>query len=129
MGGRTRIAAKPLGKERAVREHLDRAGDQPGPVQCVVDLQVIELEVVGRLGVGDRDQRGEAAHLHYSGVATDVDLVVPGGSVHDHPVYRSVARRPAQAAGEVDVDPADVGAAEVLDGDQVGAAKGIDVDS
>src|SRR5262249_57474582 len=109
-------------------EDLDGAGYERGRVQGVVGLQRIELEAVGRLGVGDRDQRGEAADLHLAGVAADVDRVVAGGAVHVHPVDRSVARRPAEAAGKVDVDTADVGSAEVVDGDEVGAAEGVHVD-
>ncbi len=50
------------------------------------------------------------------------------GAVDDDAVGRAVAGGPAEGAGEVDVHVGDVGSGEVVDGDDVGAAEGVEVD-
>jgi hypothetical protein len=76
----------------------------------------------------DRHLRPQAGDGDTGRVSTDLDRVVAVAAVHDHTVDRRVTRRPAEAAGEVDVDAADVGSAQVVDRDQVDAAEGVEVD-
>ena len=61
--------------------------------------------------------------------ADDVDDVVAVGAVDDDGVGLAVAGGAADRAGEVDVDLRHVGAAQVVDGDGVGAAQGVEVDA
>ena len=58
----------------------------------------------------------------------DVDRVVAVGGVDDDAVGLAVAAGAAEGAGEVEADIADVGSAQVVDGGEVGAAEGVEVD-
>ena len=58
--------------------------------------------------------------------ATVIDVVAVG-AVDDDGVGRAVAGA-AAGAGQVEVDLGDVGAGQVVDGDGVGAAQGVEVD-
>ena len=58
--------------------------------------------------------------------ADHVDDVGAVGAVDDHRVGLAVAGRPADRAGEVDVDLGDVGAGQVVDRDRVGAAQRVE---
>src|SRR4029453_12773590 len=84
--------------------------------------------VVRRLVAEDLDRRGKTAHVHNLCVPADVDRVDAVGAVDDDPVGQAVARGAAESAGEVDVDSVDVGSGQVVDGDEIGAAEGVDVD-
>src|SRR6202008_4551510 len=68
----------------------------------------------------------QAGHRDHAIVVGKRDHVVTLGGVDDNRVRCSVA--PARAAGQVDVDFVEVGAAEIVDGDGVGAAQGLEVD-
>ena len=52
----------------------------------------------------------------------------PARAVDGHSIDLPVADQAAERAGEVEVDLADAGAGEVVDGDGVGAAEGVEVD-
>ena len=76
----------------------------------------------------NRHQRCQTGHRDTGGVSADVDRVVAVGAVDGDAVGLAVAGGPAEGAGEVDVHVADVGAAQVADADEVGAAEGVEVD-
>src|SRR5439155_22920675 len=119
----------PLRDEQAVHEELDRAGGQAVGVHRVAAGEGVDLEPVVRgLRVQDRDCRGEALRRHSRRVPVDLDRVIVVGGVDDDAVGLAVAGGAAEGAGEVDVHAADVGAAQVVDGDEVGAAEGVEVD-
>src|SRR5207247_5882500 len=54
--------------------------------------------------------------------------VVAVGAVDDDAVGLAVAAGPPEGGREVDVHAGDVGAAQVADGDEIGAAEGVEVD-
>ena len=60
--------------------------------------------------------------------ARDLDVVGTVGAVDDDGVGLAVAGAAARSAGQVEVDLGDVGAGQVVDGDRVGAAQGVEVD-
>src|SRR5205807_7679041 len=72
--------------------------------------------------------RGKTLRRHLRRVPADLDRVVACGGVDDDAVGLAVAGGAAEGAGEVDVHAADVGDSEVVDGDEVGAAEGVEVD-
>src|SRR6187397_1203249 len=114
----------------AVDEELDRPGGQATGVDRVASVEGVELEsVVRNFRVRDRNRRGQSARLHNVSVSLDVDSVVAVGGVDDDAVGLAVAAAAAEGAGEVDADIADVGSAQVVDGGEVGAAEGVEVDS
>src|SRR5436190_6717768 len=76
----------------------------------------------------DRDQRVKTLRRHFRRVPADLDRVVVVGGVDDDAVGLAVTGGAAERAGEVDVYVADVGAAQVVDGDEVGAAESVEVD-
>jgi hypothetical protein len=78
--------------------------------------------------VGDHDHGGKAARLQLRCVPLDGDCVVALAAVDDDAVGLAVAGGAAERACEVDVDVVDVGAAQVVDGDDVGAPEGVEVD-
>src|SRR6266536_2940387 len=71
---------------------------------------------------------GKTAHLRDLCVSADLDRVVAVGGVDDDAVGLAVARGSAEGACELDVQTADVGSAQVVDGDDVRAAEGVEVD-
>ena len=75
----------------------------------------------------DRHGRGKPGHVRSRAVAGDVDRVVAVGAV-DRDVF-DVARAAFQRSGEVEVDLGHVGAGEVVDGDVVRPAEGVEVDA
>jgi hypothetical protein len=78
--------------------------------------------------VHNRHHRPQAGDGDTRGVSADVDDVVAVGAVDDHAVGRSVAYCPAEGGGEIDVQARHVGPRQVVDGDQVGRAEGVEVD-
>src|SRR3954454_14525731 len=112
----------------AVQEELDHAGGQSGRLQGVDAVLRVEVEPVGDLRVEDPGGRGKAAHLHGGRVPAHVDRVVAVGAVDDDVIGRAVGRHTAPSAREVDDDARDVGPGEVVHGDEVGAAEGVEVD-
>ena len=99
-----------------------RLGRDPVVAAEAVDRQRVERG----LGLGDRNRRGQPRDLGLARAGSDLDRVVAVAAVHDDPVGGGVA---ASALGaEVGVDPVDVGAGEVVDGDGVEAAEGLHVD-
>ena len=74
----------------------------------------------------NRHEGREAGHGNTCGVSADLDRVVVVRPVDDDAVDLAVAR--AGRAFQVGVHVLDVGAAQVVDGDEVGAAEGLEVD-
>ena len=85
--------------------------------------------VVGPLGVGDVHQGRQPDHGDRGARAEDVDDVVAVGAVDDDGVGLRRRRCVPPSACQVDVDLGQVGAGEVVDGDRVGAAQGVEVDA
>ena len=81
-----------------------------------------------RLLVLNRDLRRKAGHGDTGGVSADVDRVVAVRPVYDDAVGLAVAGGAAERGGQVGVDGLDVGAGQVVDGDRVRAAEGVEVD-
>src|SRR4030095_2953204 len=94
----------------------------------VVAVQSVDGELVARFRVLDRHERLEAGDCDGRRVSGDVDRVGAVRPLHHHLVDRVVAQAAAGGIALVDVDPGDVGAAQVVDGDQVGRAEGVEVD-
>ena len=116
------VAVAAVGRELRCRRR------RPEAVDDVVAAQGVDRHpVVGRLGAGDVDLGGEPGHRDDAVVAGDRDHVVAAGAVDDDGVRLAVAV-PLPGAGEVEVDLVDVGAGQVVDGDGVGAAEGVEVD-
>ena len=76
----------------------------------------------------NRNQRPKSRHCHTGGISADIDLVVAVGAVDDHLVVLAVPGIAADGGGEVGVDGLHVSTREVIDGDDVGAAKRDEVD-
>jgi hypothetical protein len=70
----------------------------------------------------NRRHRGQPGHDDRGGVSAHVDRVVAVGAVDDEAVGLAVTAGATEGACEVDVDDGDVGSAQVVDGDEVGAA-------
>src|SRR5439155_3060446 len=79
-------------------------------------------------GVGDVHRRLQADDAVRTVASADARRVVAVGAVEDHLVGGAVAGVAAGGCGEVGVDGLDVCAGEVIDGDDVGAAEGVEVD-
>src|SRR5262249_43192977 len=109
----------------AVGRQLQRARCQGGRVHRVVPGQAVDRQLVRGLGPGDADAGGQAEHRDAGRVARHDGGVVADGAVDDHGI-----RRPVAGAGgrEADVDVGHVRAGQVVDGDRVGPAQGVDVD-
>ena len=87
-------------------------------MERVVPGETVDGQDVRRLFAGDSNVRCEARDR----AAADAEAIGSGGAVDVDLVGLSVV------AAEVGVDVGDAGAAEVVDGDRVGAAAGGDVD-
>src|SRR5262245_15490115 len=124
-----RAADQNVGAVAAVRRELDRVGRQAGCVHHVVTGQGIDLQlIVGGLGAGDVHLRRQALDGNAAGVAADHDHVVAAGALDGDGVGGAVAGAAAGGAGQVEVDLGDVGAGQVVYGDGIGAAQGLEVD-
>ena len=108
-------------------DHARPAGREASTVSSPPRALTVEL-VVGRLGAGDVHRGGQARRRRRRpAVPATCDAVVAGGAVDDDGVGRAVAgAAAARPRGRVDVG--DVGAGQVVDGDRVGAAEGVEVD-
>ena len=114
--------------EAAVHRQLDAVGLQARGVDHVVAaLPVHDQPVVGLLGKEDVDPGLEAEHGDAARVAGHADHVGALRAVDGDRVGRAIAA--AIRAAQVDVDPVDVRAAEVADGDVVGTAEGAEFDA
>src|SRR4051812_4772066 len=93
-------------------------------LRTVVDNQPVPV------GLGARDVHlgGEADHGDAARIAQGGDRVVPVGAVDDHGIGLAVTRAAPRRGGQVDVERGEVGAGQVVDGDGVGSAQGVDVD-
>ena len=110
----------------AVNRELEKSGGKSGRIDHVVAVEPVDGQIVGSLGVGDVDIRGEAIDADDPTSRCDRDRVRACRAVHVHGVDRTIA---ATAAGaEVDVDLGKVGAGHVVDGDIVGAAQCAEID-
>ena len=125
---RARAAGDRVVAVPAVEELADRPARKTGGGDCVVAAEGFDEELVCRLLMLDRDLRLEARHRDAGRVPGHVHRIVPAGAGDEDAVGLTVTRRAAQGAGKVDVDVLDVGAAEVVDGDRVGAAERVEVD-
>ncbi len=113
----------------AVDRQLDDACRQGGCRHAVVAAQRVDDEcVVGPLGIGDVDPRRQPEHGDRRPRAEDVDDVVAVGAVDDDDVGLTVAGRPADRSGLIDVELDEVGAGEVVDGGLVGVPQRVEVD-
>ena len=111
----------------AVDGQPDHGGGQSGGVDRVVAAEGIDDErVVGPFGALDGHQGRQPGDGEAGAAAGDLDGVGAVGAVDDDRVGLAVAG--AARVAEVDVHAGDVGAGEVVDGDRVGAAEGVDVD-
>src|SRR6478672_7987442 len=119
----------PLRDEHAVHEELDCTGGQAAGVDRVRSREGVDLEpVVCGLRVEDPDQGDKTLRRHFRRVPEDPDRVVVVGGVDDDAVGLAVTGGATERAGEVDVHVSDVGAAQVVHGDEVGAAESVEVD-
>src|SRR5690348_8669113 len=75
-----------------------------------------------------RDARRQAGYVRSRPVPNEVDVVVARRAFDDHVVDRAVAGAAAHRRREADVELAHARAGEVVDGDGVSAAQGVDVD-
>src|SRR5262249_8407444 len=113
----------------AVLGELDRAGGQPGSVHHVVAAQGIDDQaIVDRLGAGDGTPRGQPLDTAAPRVTAHQNQVVAAGAVDDDGIRLAVTNAAAGRARQIDVDLRHVGARQVVDGDRIGAAEGVDVD-
>src|SRR5262249_6664282 len=112
----------------AICDELDRAGRQPRSIHHVIAGQGVDRQlVVGSLRALDVHLCCQAQHGHAAGVASHHGDVVAAGAVDDDAVGGTVAGAAAGRGLQVQVDLVDVGAGQVVDGDGVGAAQGVEV--
>ena len=112
----------------AVLGEANRGGRERGCLDDVVAGTGLDGQpIVRRLRSGDVHARGEPEHRRAGRVARDVDHVVAGRAVHDHVVRCAVAG--AAGRGEIRVHLGEVGPADVVDRERVGAAERPDVDA
>src|SRR5262249_54942348 len=113
----------------AVRRKLDSAGGQAGGLHYVVAGQGVDDQpIVGRLGAADVHHGGQTGDGDTGRVAGYRNHVGVVGAVDDDGVGRPVAGVAAGSARQVDIDLGHGGAGQVVDGDGVGAAEGVEVD-
>src|SRR5262249_43240978 len=106
------------------------ASGQPGGAHDVVPTPRLDDQLIqGPLRAGDVDLRVQTGHGVTGASAANLDLVGGVGAVDDDGIHRVVAGAASRRRSEVKVDLRDVGATEVADGDHVGAAQGVEVDS
>src|SRR5262245_6122652 len=123
----TLAAEDPVVARAAVQGQLDDTGRQCGGRQAVVAVQRLDAErVVGPLGVGDVHRGRQPDHGGRGPLAEDVDGVVAVGAVDDDGVGLAVAA--AARGAQVQVDLGQGGAGQVVDGDGVAPAQGVDVE-
>ena len=125
---RARAAGDRVVAVPAFEELADRPRREAGRGDGVVAADTQDEELVGRLLMLDRDLCVEAGHGDAGRVAGCGDRIVQGSAGHDDAVGLAVTRDAAERAREVDVEVLDVGAAEVVDRDRVGAAERVEVD-
>ena len=109
----------------AVGRELDGVGRQAGSVDRVVAGQGVDHQAIGGLGAADVDLGGQSEDGNAGRIAGDHTTSSPLV-----PLTMTVSAWPSprpKPAGEVDVD-SPVSAAQVVDGDRVGAAQGVEVD-
>ena len=113
----------------AVDGQLDDAGRQGRGGDGVVAAQRVDDErVVGPFAAGDVDRAGRPTTETEVPAPNTSMMSAPLRAVDDHRVGLRRRRRPAERAGEIDVDLRHVGAGQVVDGDRVGAAERVEVD-
>src|SRR6476469_8064344 len=132
-GGASKVEAPrawaSLRDEQAVHEELNRSGGQARGLDAVRAREGVDLEPVVRgLRVTNRDDGVKTLRRHLGRVPEGPDRVVAVSAVDDNTVGLPVAGGAAEGACEVDGHVPDVGAGEVVDGHEVGAAEGVDVD-
>src|SRR5206468_1066650 len=89
--------------------------------------RIHEERVIGPFGVGDVHLGRQPDHGDRGSLAEEIDVVVPASAVDDDRVGRSVAA--ACGGAEVHVNLSHGRSGQVVDGEGVGAAQGVDVDS
>ena len=98
-------------------------------VNAVRARERVDLESVAPgVGVEDPNRRRKAARLNATGVPGDCDCVVAVGPVDNDTVAAPVSCATTDGASEVDIHARHVGSCEVVDGDRIGAAEGVEVD-
>src|SRR5262249_24835689 len=113
----------------AVRVQRDRGGGQPRRLHHVVaGPGVDDQKVIGRLAARDVYLGSQTNDGHTARVAGDGNDVVTVGAVDDDGVGLVVAGAAAGSGGQVEVDLGHVGTGQVVHGDGVGAAQGLEVD-
>ena len=113
----------------AIDGELDLPGNEAGGIdESIGTSQPVDGQrIVGGLLAGDQHLRGEPAHHHGRTGQAYHHMVGAARAVDDHRVGRSVAGA-ATGCPQVDLDPSDIGAREVVDDDGVGAAERVEVD-
>src|SRR5262245_5117677 len=110
----------------AVGGQLDRAREQPRGLDHVVAGPSVDGQpIAGRLGAGDVHLRCQHQHGHAARIAGDEGNVIAAGPLDDH----RVGPGEVGGLGQVQVDLDHVGTAQIVDGDLVGPAEGVEVDS
>src|SRR5262249_18724001 len=113
----------------AVRGELDCRSGQAGGLHHVVTSQGVDRQpVVGRLGAGDVHLGSQPQDGNPVLVPGDLNHVVAVGPLDDDRIGCVVADPAARGPRQIEVDLADAGAGQVVDGDGVGAALGVEVD-
>src|SRR5262249_46661794 len=113
----------------AVDREVDLAGlERRGVDGIAAGAPVDDQRVVVRVGAVDRHLRRQSVDDDRRPAADDADLVVAGGAVDGHGVRLAVAHSAAGRRCEVDGDLRHVGSGEVVDGDAVGTAQGVNLD-
>src|SRR5262249_30734443 len=114
----------------AVLGELDSAGLQTGRVDDIVAGGGFDNQlVIGCFRAGDVHQGGQASDRHAVRVTVDEDGVVTARAIDDDGIRLAVADASAGRPRQVEIDPGDVGAGQIVDRDGVGAALGVEVDS
>src|ERR1051326_3686491 len=109
----------------AIGEQLHRR-PETGSCDHVVAIQAVDDEAVGGLEIGDCHRRGQPRHGDQAVVIGDRNHVVAVRRVDDDRIDRAVTTAPGQS--QVDVDIADAGAGQVVDGDVVRASERPEID-
>ena len=113
----------------AVEGQGDRVRLESTRVDGVVAREGVDRELVARpIASRDVHRGGQARDRDAGRRARNLDLVGVVGAVDDHGVGLAVAGPRACSTGQVEVELGDAGAGQVVDGDGVGAAQGVEVD-
>src|SRR5262249_61373510 len=118
LRGRGPFASDFLGG-RSLYQQLNQAADVLDHV--VRARKGVDVEVVGRFRVLDRDRRGQSRDISSRAVPLDADVVDTVGAVDVHAVERAVG------AAEIQVGLGHVRPGQVLDQNGVGSGESVEV--